>query len=75
MSWDENHYKATCRSCGHVGIKVVRSDELGNTENRWSGFDTVAASDYEHLRRRSESHVPICNCGSKSIVTGRAIPR
>ena len=75
MSWDESCYKATCSACGHSGIEVTSSDDWGNSKTRWEGFDTVPASDYEYYRGRSEALVPVCKCGSKSILRGKAIPK
>jgi hypothetical protein len=75
MSWDENRYKAICRDCGHEGVRISLSDDWGKTEERWSGFETVPASDYEYHRGRSEARVPVCKCGSKSINIGQVIPQ
>ncbi len=75
MSWDESRYKATCSACGHEGIQVKRSDDWGRTEERWEGFDTTPANDYEYYRKRSDALVPVCKCGSKNIAVGQAMPR
>ena len=73
MSWDESRYKATCNACGHEGVQVRRSNELGVPDDRWEGFETVPANDYEYYRKRSEAHVPVCHCKSKDIVVGPLI--
>ncbi|EJM09775.1 hypothetical protein PMI21_05507 [Pseudomonas sp. GM18] len=71
MSWDERRYKATCSDCGHEGVQIWRSDEWGRTEERWEGFNTVPANDYELYRKRSEAIIPVCKCGSRNVVTDR----
>ncbi len=73
MSWDESRRKATCAQCGHQGVQIARSDDWGRSEDRWDGFDTVPANDYEYHRGRSQAHVPICKCGSRSIEIGPVI--
>ncbi len=73
MSWSDNSRKATCGSCGHEGVCIRSSDDWGRTEERWHGFDTVPASDYEYYRGRSEARVPVCKCGSKNIIIGSPI--
>lgn len=70
MSSDEYRYKATCVDCGHEGVQVSRTDERGNTDDSWEGFDTVPASDYEFHRKRSDGPRPVCKCGSKNVVIG-----
>ena len=69
MSWDESRHKATCRDCGHEGVYVSRTNDWGSTDDRWEGFDTVPENEYEYLRKRSEAQVPVCNCGSRNIIT------
>jgi hypothetical protein len=70
MSWDENRYKATCGVCGHEGVQIRRSNDHGQSDDRWEGFDTVPANEYEYHRKRSEARVPVCNCKSQNIIVG-----
>ncbi|MNP82360.1 hypothetical protein D3C76_1809700 [compost metagenome] len=69
MSWIETRYKATCTDCGHEGVQIWRSDDWGRTEERWEGFSTILANNYEFYRKRSEAMIPVCKCGSRNVIT------
>lgn len=73
MGWDESRHKATCGSCGHEGVQVRRSNDYGESDDRWEGFATVPAKECDYHRKRSGARVPVCNCKSQNIIVGPLI--
>lgn len=73
MSWEHNHYTATCDACGHEGVCIKSSDDWGRSATRFEGFENVAPDSYAVGRKRvgADDMRPKCqNCGGASITIG-----
>lgn len=73
MSWEYDHYKATCGSCGHEGECIKSSDDWNRFETSYVGFtnnepDATAIGRKRADRRDSK---PVCpKCGGTEIILG-----
>ncbi|SAL06105.1 hypothetical protein AWB67_06828 [Caballeronia terrestris] len=73
MSWEHNHYKATCIGCGHEGECIKSSDDWNRSETRYAGFanndpDATAVGRKRADRRDSSPTCP--QCGGTEVRIG-----
>lgn len=76
MSWEHNHYLATCAGCGREGECIRSSDDWNRTETRYVGFTNKAPDAVAVAQKRvgSGDMSPVCPmCGSTEIRVGRLL--
>ncbi|AZU59772.1 hypothetical protein CFM90_26485 (plasmid) [Ralstonia solanacearum] len=73
MSWQHDHYKATCRTCGHEGECIQSSDDWNRTETSYSGLTEIPPDSTAVDRKRAApgDRRPQCpQCGGTDIEVG-----
>lgn len=74
MSWEHDHYVATCVACGHEGECIRSSDDWNRTATSYVGFANNApdATAVGTKRVGDRDMNPVCSkCGGTEIKIGR----
>lgn len=58
MSWEHDHYEATCDGCGRKGVVIRSSDDWNRSRTRYVGFENVEPSPTAIGHRPSAASVP-----------------
>jgi len=55
MSWEHDHYKATCAGCGHEGECIKSSDDWNRFSTSYVGFSNDEPNATAVARKRVDS--------------------
>lgn len=61
MSWEHVTVAIRCE-CGFEGSRTTSSDDWGRSEESFSGFTQVSASDYERARKHADYRIQCPQC-------------
>lgn len=73
MSWEHDHYKATCAECGHEGECIKSSDDWNRFSTSYVGFSNKEPDATAVARKRVDrgDSKPVCpECGGTEITLG-----
>ena len=75
MSWEYFKYEVVCGECGKTGFRIDGSNDWGQSETRWEGFENLPPNWYEVGRKKvgADDMRPRCTCGSTKIIVGKLV--